>query len=140
MTPFDMILQCEMCSDYRQYQATVADLENICRHIKRLVLSLSEKARNENKDIPHSCGIRPLDVDAAHPHFMCGQCHKAGNWLTLAEDDLKHLLIKAACLLQAMKAPEVYREILHLLQGRYPVTYRDFQKEMDRIEKNRRKT
>lgn len=133
MTPFEIMLQCEICSDYRQYQAAVHDTENIASRMRDIIYLLSEKAKDKN--VPHRCRIRPLDVDGTHPHFMCGQCHKAGNELVLAETELKCLLIKAACLLQDVEDPEACREILHLLQGRYPVTYDAFQSEMDRIER-----
>lgn len=59
---------------------------------------------------------------------MCGECRKAKtNELSIKEDQLRELLWKVFFLIYSTGDERLYHNTLRILQGDYPITYRNLE-------------
>ena len=113
---------CFVCNDDKTFHTAVSEVRNMISVLNRFV-----KKVEHNEKYYHL--IQQLNNDRKHIHFMCGHCMKVNEMeLRNLEYQLDELLV--SFLLSAKEKNNYYYEILHMLQGHYPLKYKIIERYM----------
>lgn len=120
---------CMCCSDITRYKRKSQEVSNKIRLLKGVITCQNinnEEYKEFERKFHHKIYI--LQNDKMHCHFMCGECRKAKtNELSIKEDQLRELLWKVFFLIYSTGDERLYHNTLRILQGDYPITYRNLE-------------
>ncbi|WP_370845684.1 hypothetical protein [Eubacterium sp.] len=121
---------CMCCSDYCRYcrkRNEVTEKVNLLTRIVHIQdINVEEYRKFRSK---YSKEIHIIQMDSIHLHFMCGVCRKVNsNDIKIKEDQLRNLLWKVFFLIYTSEDELLYSNTLRILQGDYPITYRNLKR------------